>query len=160
MDEDGCTHEWKTTGSDNQHIFQACACGATNTLDKPRALFSFGYNRGIPEGVTVAWGARWIFPDDMLSDRQSFPGMGTPDGQFLLKWLNGGAIAKAKEAARKMHDPATYCTAKERKDPNLPRLFRDEDKERILYQDSTGIIKANPQASHGYLYVCAYLKGE
>lgn len=123
-----------------------------------KAAVSFGYNNGIPDGVMVAWGARWIFPDDMLPDRQGFQGLETADGQYLLKWLNGGAIAKAKENVRKMHDPFTYCTAKEKKNPNLPRLFRDEDKEVVLFEDERGIIKANPQASHGYLYVCAYLQ--
>ena len=33
-----------------------------------------------------------------------------------------------------------------------------EDREVVLHEDDVVVIKANLQASHGYLYVCAYLR--
>jgi hypothetical protein len=37
-------------------------------------------------------------------------------------------------------------------------LRPSEDREVTLYEDETGVVKANPQGSHGYLYVAAWLK--
>lgn len=102
---------------------------------------AFGYNAGIPEEVNVVWGGRWIYPDDMVYDRQDFVGMKTEEGQRLKGWLDNGGIGKAREAARK-------------------KVVRpDESREVVLYEDEQGIIKGNPQGSYGYLYVCGYLKG-
>lgn len=36
------------------------------------------------------------------------------------------------------------------------RTYRDQ--EIVLYEDPTVVIKGNTQRSHGYLYVCAYLR--
>jgi hypothetical protein len=110
-----------------------------------RRALAYGLNEEVPTTANAAWGARWIFPDDMLSDRQDFAGMDTPDGQKLKNWLNGngkkaGALHKSKIAARKSD------------------LMRSESRVVVLFEDETGIIKGNPRSSHGYLYVCAYLK--
>jgi len=105
-----------------------------------KAQLQFGLNSAIPEGVAVAWGARWIFPDEQLGDRQSFEGIETPEGKKLQKWLNGGAIKKAMKASR-----ATFSST--------------DDVDVILYQDTTGIIAGNPRRSFGYVYVAGYLKG-
>jgi hypothetical protein len=102
-----------------------------------------GYGlRNIPADVTTAWGARWIWPNDMVHNRQDLQG---PDKDKLIAWLNGGAIAAARVAA-----------------PSLIQigLSPREDREVVLYEDERGVIKANPQGSHGYLYVAAWLKGE
>lgn len=109
-----------------------------------RRALAWGLDNEVPADVTACWGARWIFPNDMLSDRQDFVGIDTPDGQKLKAWLNGkkgnGALAKSKAAVVKIG------------------LYRDESRVVVLYEDETGIIKGNPRSSHGYLYVCAYLK--
>lgn len=106
--------------------------------------FSFGLHEAVPAEATAAWGARWIFPDDMLPDRQSFPGMDTPEGQQLRTWLNGGALHKARTHARKLAD---QCG-----------ISHDSDKTVTLFEDETGKIVGNPRASYGYLYVAGWIK--
>lgn len=108
----------------------------------------WGLREEVPEAATTAWGARWIFPDDVLWDRQDFVNMQTPDGERLKNWLNGasrdnmsGALAKSRAAARK-----------------LPKSFQQESTVIVLHEDGAGVVKANPKGSYGYLYVCAYLK--
>lgn len=110
-----------------------------------RRGLAFGLNEEVPAEVQVCWGARWIFPDDMVYDRQDFIGIETPDGQKLKEWLNGkgkkiGAIRRAMDNVKKTD------------------LRPNEDRVAVLYEDEYGIIKGNPRSSHGYLYVCAYLK--
>jgi hypothetical protein len=106
----------------------------------------FGLSREVPADKTAAWGARFIYPDDMLPDRQSFPGMETPAGQSLKAWLNSGALGKARKAARRMAD--TYKIT--------PRTSETV----TLFEDSFGKILASPNASHGYLYVVGFAKDE
>lgn len=106
--------------------------------------FEFGLSRVLPAGLTAAWGARWIFPNDMLPDRQSFPGIETETGQRLRTWLNAGALCKARAAAATMAKKYRLTTA--------------SSEEVTLYEDSTGIIMGSPNASYGYLYVAAWLK--
>jgi hypothetical protein len=103
---------------------------------------SFGYNRGLPEGTEIAWGARWIYPSDQLPDRTSWLGEPGETGD-LMEWLNGGALSAA-------HNEATRLALS-------GELTQGADKEVTLYEDERGKILANPNASHGYLYVCAYL---
>jgi hypothetical protein len=106
-----------------------------------RKSLAFGL-RAIPEGVAPAWGARLIWPDDLLHDRTSWL-----DGEHdvdLMTWLNGGALRSALTEARRMAD--SY------------ELRPSEDREVTLFEDETGVVKANPQCSHGYLYVAAWLK--
>lgn len=103
-----------------------------------RAL-SFGLNDEVPATATTAWGARWIYPDDMVSDRQDFVNMGSPEGLLLKKWLDQTGIRKAKEAARKRIVGPT------------------EDRVVVLYEDKVGVIKGNPRGSHGYLYIVGHL---
>lgn len=99
--------------------------------------------RDIPDDITTAWGARWIWPADLVHNRQDMTGDETSRRQ-LEQWLNGHALTAARDCAR--------------------RLARDweltprDDREVVLYEDEDGIIKANPQASHGYLYVAAWMK--
>lgn len=101
---------------------------------------SFGLNKEIPEHITVAWGARWIYPDDQVWDRQDFKGIETPEGQQLKAWLDNGAIRKAMDKARRRPVSAS------------------EDHTVVLFEDKDGIIKGNPQASYGYMYVVGYLR--
>jgi hypothetical protein len=111
---------------------------------------SFGLSRAIPPGVSCAWGARFIYPDDLLWDRQDFVGEGD-EKAALINWLNpgpgqGAAIQKAKDAARKADQKW--------------KLSRDGDQEVILHQDDKGVVVACPNKSHGYLYVAAWLHYE
>jgi hypothetical protein len=113
---------------------------------KMAVSLAFGLNKELPAGATAAWGARWIFPNDMLPDRQDFAGMETPAGVKLKAWLNGVGIRKAKDMAERLDKQGS--------------LYRDENRTATLYEDLTGVIVGNPQASHGYLYVAAWLKEE
>lgn len=107
-----------------------------------RKRLGFGL-RDVPEEVACAWGARLIWPDDLLPDRQDT--MGSRKGVFVLTdWLNGGPLKAARAEARRMAD--AY------------ELKGSEDREVTLFEDETGVVKANPQGSHGYLYVAAWLK--
>jgi hypothetical protein len=99
--------------------------------------------RAIPEGVACAWGARLIWPDDMVYDRQDNIG-DEGDRMMLHLWLGDGALKSALTEARRMAD--SY------------ELRPSEDREVTLSEDETGVVKANPQCSHGYLYVAAWLK--
>lgn len=106
---------------------------------------AFGCVKALPGGTTTAWGARLIYPNDLVYDRQDLKG---PDAEILKAWLNGvpsgqGALRQALDAARSHRelDPTKDVTV-------------------TLYEDEDGIVVGNPQASYGYLYVAAWLKGE
>lgn len=101
----------------------------------------FGCTRAIPDDVKTAWGARWIFPADMLWDRQDLQG---PEAAQLQKWLNDGALRKASAKAQRL--------------ANNMDLTLDGDDTVTLYEDARGIVCGNPQRSFGYLYVAAWLK--
>jgi hypothetical protein len=102
---------------------------------------TFGYNAGLPEGVRAAWGARFIFPDDLLHDRTGIFG-DEAERKALIEWLNGGVLTAARDAARKAG------------------LRPDESREVVLYEDDKGKVVANPNASYGYLYVAGWLKAD
>ena len=64
------------------------------------SIFSFGLSREVPEGVGAAWGARWIFPDDIVWDRTSWYSPDMEAYEALKTWLDSGALMKARVAAR------------------------------------------------------------
>jgi len=114
---------------------------------------SFGYQAGVPADHTGAlWGARLIFPDDLLYDRQSNAYVGDADEATaasalneLHDWINGlGSETKPLKLAL----AATRTSG----------LRSDESREVVLYEDERGKIVGNPNASYGYLYVVAFLK--
>src|SRR5262245_59994547 len=91
---------------------------------------AFGCVKALPEGVTTAWGARWIWPNDFVWDRQDLNG---PNAEALRAWLNEGALKAAREAVGSAGlDPTADRTA-------------------VLFEDERGKIVANPQASYGHL---------
>jgi len=102
---------------------------------------SFGAVRAIPDEVDTAWGARWIYPNDMVHDRQDIAG---PAKDRLIAWLNGGAIRAALAEAAAL--------------AKSWRMFPQQNYEHVLYEDETGRIVGNAQGSHGYLYVAGWLK--
>lgn len=96
-----------------------------------------------PEDLTAVWGARLIWPNDLVHDRQDLISIDDEAKAALVAWLNGGALKAALTAA------AEQARAYD--------LRPTEDRETTLYEDESGVVKANPQASHGYLYVAAWL---
>lgn len=105
---------------------------------------AFGYNNGIPDTVTTAWGARGIFDGfglDIPGDRQVFDG---PDKYNLMNYLNEALPMK------KLRELATEMVM-------LDRPGRDSS-EVVLFDDGVVIVKCNTQNSFGYLYLSAYFK--
>jgi hypothetical protein len=105
---------------------------------------TFGYNRGLPVGRTVAWGARFIVDQsghvDFVRDRQSVIGAGEPL-QRLLDYLNANDIPIERRIADMLRrGTMRTCVAQD---------F-------TVYVDGVVIVKANTNASHGYCYVVAY----
>lgn len=116
----------------------------TETTTLARDL-TFGYKRADTGTAEAVWGARWIFPDDQVYNRQD--AVGTEEGKArLLSWLNDGAGDQARLAANELAARG--------------ELLSGEDAEHVLYEDSVGIVLGNAQASYGYVYVAAYEKGE
>lgn len=104
---------------------------------------TFGYNAGLPKNARAAWGARLIWPDDLVYNRQDMQGS-DEDRKALAEWLNGGALRDARAEARNL--AKSYM------------LTSNENREVTLYDDGKGRIVANPNGSYGYLYVAAWLK--
>lgn len=101
-----------------------------------------GYGRNtVPEGITTAWGARWIAPDDYVWDRQSWRG---DDQRPLVEWLNRGALAGARAEARRLFESGQWDGGSE--------------DERVLFEDAEGKVVGSPQRSFGYVYVAAWLE--
>lgn len=94
---------------------------------------------GPPEDGRALWGARWIWPNDQVWDRQDCVGP-DEDRKRLLDWLNSGAGKAAASWQMSVF------------------LAHDEDRQVVLYEDDEGIVIGNPQRSYGYLYVAAWLK--
>lgn len=101
---------------------------------------SFGYTAGLPENCKAAWGARLIWPDDLLYDRQGrFGEESALDA--LYGWLNNGPLKNALAEARRL---------------SQTELRSSDDKEVVLYNDDVGTIIGNPNGSHGYFYLAGW----
>lgn len=107
---------------------------------------AFG-RQNYPKTVRAAWGARLIFPNDLIWNRQDVIAIDDEAKQQLIAWLNGpgrgdGALSKALEVLR-----APYTLG----------LATNNDTEAVIYEDEEGKIIGSAQSSHGYLYVCGWL---
>ena len=118
------------------------------TKTKPDTVhLQFGLSAAVPPTAKAAWGARLIWPAELLYDRQGFYRWDTLDGQRLKSWLNDdGNLHRALDAAGRM--------------ARRFELAASDNRGVTLYEDETGIVLGNPLASFGYLYVAAYLKEE
>ena len=103
----------------------------------------FGAHALQPDGLRAVYGGRWIVQQDGYTDL--VPGRHGTEGEDggLLAWLNGGALGAAREAAGRMLRNYTLKTR--------------ERSPVILFQDKTGVIVADTNASAGYLYVTGWL---
>jgi len=115
---------------------------------------AFG-RRTFPDDVRAVWGARLIFPADLVHDRQDLAAHDDEAKQALITWLNGaddtgrnGAIAKMLEVLRDAN--RRYAVG------IRPRMQFEE--EAVIYEDDEGKIVGSDQASHGHLYVAGWLK--
>jgi len=101
-----------------------------------------------PPGVRACWGARLIWPNDLVWNRQDLVAVDDESKQELISWLNGpnsgdGALSKALQALRAPYELG---------------LSHNTDDEAVIYEDSTGKIIGSAQSSHGYCYVAGWLK--
>ena len=109
----------------------------------------YGYKPGLPDGIEVAWGARAIMMAggalDFLPDRQDAIG---PDDErrAFLDYLVSEVGDKPWERVKALHAEGA--------------IRHDRADEHTLYEDDTVIVKANTNASYGYLYVVAYRKAD
>jgi hypothetical protein len=114
--------------------------------DTPAATtrLQFGYNRGLPPGRTVAWGARLIVTQsgsvDLVHDRQAAIGADEPLAR-LLAHLNGLDPYFTERISRLLRDGAMQTRTAE---------------ELTVHTDDVVVIVANTNASYGYCYVVAY----
>lgn len=128
----------------------------TITLDKALQL-PFGYNRGLPEGIKAAWGARWVIKQDghvdQVPDRQGCDGDET-ERKRLLDYLN--TVLKYKP--RRKSDLGDHAMDVASRLLKARSFSLSDETEIVLFEDQHIAVKGNPQASYGYLYVCAYFK--
>lgn len=107
----------------------------------------FGYNAGLPEGVKAAWGCRLIVDmtgyTDYLANRTGRFGEDA-DLDALFAWIDSGAMESARLEASRLLRASVMHTRRE-------GHF-------VLFEDETGVIVGNTNASAGYLYVAAWLK--
>lgn len=112
-------------------------------MSEEQDALRFGHNAGLPTSVHTAWGARLIYPDDVVWDRVDAFG---PRKAELLTHLN----EHVKDA------PWTKAWNLN----NSGAMGPESDMDFVLYEDSKVRVIGNPRNSHGYLYVCAYLRDE
>ncbi len=112
---------------------------------------AFG-RRTYPDDVRAIWGARLIYPNDLLHDRQDLAAHDDEAKAALIAWLNGpgdgdGAISKMQ---------GRLADTDLRWEIGVGDT-RSND-EAVIYEDDEGKIIGSPQSSSGYLYVCGWLK--
>src|SRR5437588_746154 len=91
----------------------------------------FGLRDAAPATAEAVWGARWIWPDDQLHDRQDCIGDDAARAA-VLAWLNETARGKPREEARRL--------------AGSWELGAGMDKQVTLYEDDQGIVVGNPRA--------------
>ncbi len=105
---------------------------------------TFGYNAGLPDGRTVACGARLIVTQDghvdFVHDRQDTIGAEEPRRR-LLDYLNGNDIPIERRIADMLRRSVMRTSVAQ---------------EFTVYTDGVVVVKANTNASHGYCYVVAF----
>ncbi len=101
---------------------------------------------GAPASVKTWWGARAIYNGsrdqyqvDVLWDRQSMAGEDEKDRKALSNWLDKKGLKGLKA---RLKAEAVY----------------PGDNILVSYEEGGFVINANPNRSHGYLYICAYKK--
>jgi hypothetical protein len=103
----------------------------------------FGLRDAVPPEALAAWGARLIYPDDVLADRSDCVGSDQARRE-LLDYLREHVGARPWERAREMH--------------NRGELHARDTSDVTLYEDERCIVLANPRGGSGYLYVAAWMK--
>jgi hypothetical protein len=99
---------------------------------------AFGLSRAIPEHVVTAWGARLIAPADLIHDRQDLQAADDASRDRLARWLDDGALERARTRLR---------------NERLP----ESDDVTMLVDDGVGTIVGSTRRSGGHVYLAAWL---
>lgn len=110
---------------------------------RPLEALKWGLSEAVPTTATAAWGARMIYPNDLVNDRQHAVGE-KPDIERLLAWLNHGAL---RDARIQLYE-----------DDKAGKLSPSNTDTFTVYEDHEGIVVASPRGSYGHVYVAAWLK--
>jgi hypothetical protein len=115
--------------------------------ENTRLKLAFG-RQNFPDTVQAVWGARLIWPNDLVHDRQDLAAHNAEARAELIAWLNGpnagdGALRKALDVL---------------KVPTALGLNSTGPEEAVIYEDDKGKIIGSAQSSYGYLYVAGWLK--
>lgn len=99
----------------------------------------FGHKSDLPD-VTAAWGARLIFPDDVVWDRTDAAGEADEKAKllgYLRETVGRDPFEKAGAMAGEMRGSEAVFT---------------------LYDDGVAKVVGSPHGNSGYLYVTAWLR--
>lgn len=103
----------------------------------------FGLRDAVPDEAAAAWGARLIYPDNVVPDRVNCVGAHSARAA-LLAHLRDAAGNKPWQRARELH----ACGA----------LRPSSTSNVTLFEDDHCLVVGNPRGGSGYLYVAAWLK--
>lgn len=111
-----------------------------------RNELQWGYRAGIPEGVTAAWGARAILDGrtgylDLMGDRMSSVGPAAEVDKIST------ALRRAEPIIHKRVETGTKKWT----------IAGHRAEEHVLYKTKVLTVIGNTNASHGYLYMVAFL---
>lgn len=115
--------------------------------ENTKLSIAFGRNT-YPDDVRAVWGARLIWPNDLLNDRQDIAARDDEAKAELIAWLNGPN--RGDGAIKHMKDKLLV--------PQELGLSYDGQQEAVIYEDAEGKIVGSAQGSFGYVYVAAWLK--
>jgi hypothetical protein len=108
----------------------------------PAFQLDWGYQAGIPDVETTAWGCRAILTD-RGADIVYSSSHGAPEAvERLLAVLNSGLLGDVRTEVRRLL--------------RAYRMRGDEAEEFVLGQAGNVIVLGNTNASHGYLYMTAF----
>lgn len=120
------------------------------TLELP-----FGASWLLVPGTKAAWGARFIYPDGMVHDRQGTAGDDTLV-QKTLDWLNSKVDllhGKAPVTDTVIGHVRWITRSRSERGAMTP----SDGHGHVFYLDGQGGVIGTPNKSYGYLYVAAYL---
>jgi len=103
---------------------------------------SWGLAWLIPDEAETSWGARAIFTNGCV-DIVYQDSVGE-QSQRLAELMNDGPLEKACEKASDLYDEY--------------EITPDSSNDVTLYEDDSLVIRADTNASYGYLYMAAWLK--
>lgn len=103
-----------------------------------------------PEDVRAVWGARLIWPNDLVANRQDLDARDDEAKAELVAWLDGNPAGTGAIKGMRANLTAPYSLGLS---SDMP--FEEEA---VIFEDDKGKIVGSAQGSYGHLYVCGWLK--